>query len=96
MPAQCSPEVPGQEPHLLLCCLQCGCQCTKCCYGGRKDNCTSLANSTCPYTCLERNNSNCGLQFSVGTQVAFCDMQHPSAWPAVIQVSLGTQHAGMS
>jgi hypothetical protein len=45
-----------------------------------------MDSSSCPYTCLAYNNRNCGLQFSVGTQVAFCDIPHPSAWPAIVQV----------
>lgn len=51
-----------------------------------------MLNSTCPYTCLERNSSNCGVQYSAGTQLAFCDIPHPSTFPAIVQVCAGAAY----
>ena len=33
-----------------------------------------------------RNASECGVQFSTYTQVAFCDVRDPAVWPALVQV----------
>jgi hypothetical protein len=67
---------------------QCGCQCTKCCYKGDINNCTALATGTCPYDCLGRNKTNCGVQFSSPRQSIFCAIPHTSAWPAILQVRI--------
>jgi hypothetical protein len=65
---------------------QCGCQCTKCCYQGNTNNCTAISSGTCPYDCLARNKTNCGVQFSTPRQSIFCAIPHTSAWPAILQV----------
>ena len=46
----------------------------------------------CGCKCLEYNEANqcinnqCGLQYSTGTQVAFCPVPHPPQWPAFQQI----------
>lgn len=65
---------------------QCGCQCTRCCYQGNPANCTSVRSGTCPYDCLARNRTNCGVQFSTPRQSIFCAIPHTSAWPPILQV----------
>eukprot|EP00882_Tetradesmus_deserticola_P013381 GHRQ01014206.1.p1 GENE.GHRQ01014206.1~~GHRQ01014206.1.p1 ORF type:complete len:323 (+),score=58.27 GHRQ01014206.1:307-1275(+) len=64
---------------------QCGCQCTRCCFEGDPSNCTSIAQGTCPYECLQRNKSHCGVAFSTPTQYPFCDLDHTSSWPPILQ-----------
>lgn len=66
--------------------LQCGCKCTKCCYASDPTNCTSISMGTCPYDCLERSKTECGIQYSNARQSFFCAIPHPSSWPAVLQV----------
>lgn len=74
--------------------LQCGCQCTKCCFNGDRSNCTSVELGTCQYDCLERNKSSCGVQFSTPQQSVFCAIPHTSSWPAILQVTAGQHRAG--
>lgn len=59
-----------------------------CCFNGDQSNCTSLSSGICPYTCLERNISACGVEFSTGKQAAFCEILHTPSWPPILQVSL--------
>lgn len=82
-----TPALPATAA-LFLCCFasQCGCQCSKCCYQGNPNNCTSWATGTCPYECLAHNKTNCGVQFSTPRQSIFCAIPHTSAWPAILQV----------
>jgi hypothetical protein len=72
--------------HGILHAVQCGCQCTQCCFDVDPSNCTVQTDSPCAHTCLQRNASNCGLQFSVGAQAAACSIAHPSTWPPILQV----------
>lgn len=78
------PLIPPPPTH-----TQCGCQCTKCCYQGDTNNCTSISRGTCPYDCLARNKTNCGVQFSTPRQSIFCAIPHTSAWPPILQVGGG-------
>jgi hypothetical protein len=65
---------------------ECGCQCTRCCFQGNPNNCSSVARGTCSFECLERNRSACGVQFSTPRQSIFCAIPHTSAWPPILQV----------
>ncbi|KIZ07740.1 hypothetical protein MNEG_0209 [Monoraphidium neglectum] len=64
----------------------CGCRCTKCCFEGNKNNCTAVTTGSCPYQCLENSKTECGYQYSTAKQAFFCNIPHPSSWPAVLQV----------
>jgi hypothetical protein len=66
--------------------LQCGCQCTQCCFNGDLNNCTRMEMAPCPYECKAVNRSACGIQFSKPRQAPFCAIPHTSSWPAILQV----------
>jgi len=61
----------------------CGCQCLACCIGA---NCSMVQTGTCQHECRTYNKSACGVQFSSPQQALFCPLDHPSSWPAVLQV----------
>jgi hypothetical protein len=86
------PESNSQEllenPLCVCFRVQCGCQCTRCCFNGDPSNCTSITQGTCPYECLQHNKSHCGVAFSTPSQYPFCDLDHTSSWPAILQVKL--------
>lgn len=65
---------------------QCGCKCTQCCFEGNANNCTVTEFGTCPYTCLKKDPTQCGIEYSSVQQSFFCQIAHPSSWPALLQV----------
>lgn len=67
-------------------CPQCGCKCTQCCFQGNASNCTAVSMGTCPYECLEKSKTECGVRYSTARQSFFCAIPNPSSWPAVLQV----------
>jgi hypothetical protein len=74
------------DPCCACCPLQCGCQCTQCCFNGDANNCTRMEMTPCPYECKAYNRSACGIQFSKPRQAPFCAIPHTSSWPAILQV----------
>ncbi|GBF94154.1 ABC transporter A family [Raphidocelis subcapitata] len=71
----------------------CGCKCTQCCYQGNPNNCTAITSGTCPYVCLEKSTTECGIRYSTARQAYFCAIPHPSSWPAVLQVPAASDRA---
>jgi hypothetical protein len=69
---------------------QCGCRCLSCC-ADEEDPATCRAPTegdpcTLPNVCVERDETDCGLQYSDGDNAFFCEVTSPSIWPALMQV----------
>jgi hypothetical protein len=47
----------------------------------------------CPYDCLEKDKSTCGIQYSTPRQSYFCSIPHSSVWPAVAQIPTAEDRA---
>ena len=79
--------------------MQCGCECTECTITDSAGNKTPSTDSTVcnslnlqsadapEVTCIARNESNCGAEFSEPDEVEFCAITSPSLWAPLYDLS---------